>query len=233
MARIRIGLMYSNQVMVEARRLLFSTDADFDVVFDEGNANAGLELVPESTVDVLVVDTRLRGMSGVEFVARMHRRYLNPEAKLPKVILTAPFFSEELLLAAIRAGATDLVPESDGAAGLMAAIKSAMVQSQDINYRELKRFFEQGKVEAGSNPRWLLKLTDLEEREVSALALVEHGFNDSKAAEILGIPETSVRWAVENLMKRMGVATRAQMALALFEAGRLQADSRVPKELKN
>lgn len=213
--------------------MLFGTKPDFDVVFDEGLAVAAIQLVPESTVDVLVVDTRLRGMTGVEFVTKMHRRYLNPESKLPKVILTAPFFSEHLLLEAIRAGATDLVPESDGADALMAAIESAMVPSQELRYAELKKFFELTKVEPGSNGRWLLRLTDLSEREEKVLKLLEHGFNDVKISEVLGITETSTRWAVDSLMKRMGVATRAQLALALFEAGVLEADQKLPKEFKN
>lgn len=233
MPKIRIGLMYADSAMVDARRMLLGANPDFDVIFDEGLAVAALELVPESTVDVLVIDTRLRGMSGIDFVTKMHRRYLKPEAKLPKVILTAPFFSEVLLLEAIRAGATDFVPESDGAEALMSAIQSAVVPSQELRYAELKKFFELTKVEPGSNGRWLLRLTDLSEREEKVLLLLEHGFNDSKIAEILGITETSTRWAIDAIMRRMGVATRAQLALALFEAGALLADQKIPKELKN
>ena len=231
MARIRIGLMYADPAMVEARRMLFGTKSDFDVVFDEGLAVAAIQLVPESTVDVLIVDTRLRGMTGVEFVTRMHRRYLNTETRLPKVILTAPFFSEQLLLEAIRAGATDLVPEGDGADALIAAVESAMVPSQQLKYAELKKFFELCRVEPGSNGRWLLRLTDLSESEAKVLKLIEHGLNDSRISEALGIPETRIRWAVESIMKRIGVATRAQLALALFEAGILVADEKIPKKL--
>lgn len=229
MARIRIGLMYANREMIEARRLLFSTVKDFDVVFDEGLAVAALELIPESTVDVLVVDTRLRGLSGVEFISRMHRRYLTADSKLPKVILTSPFFSEQLLLEAIRAGATDLVTETDGPEALIAAIESAMVISPELKYAELKQFFTLTKVDPGSNQRWLLRLTDLSDREQKVFEFLKHGLNDAKTAESLGITETSVRWAVEAIMKKLGVATRAQLALALFEAGVLIADSRAPK----
>lgn len=231
MARIRIGLMYASREMTEARRLLFSAIEDFDVVFDEGLAAAALELVPESTVDVLVVDTRLRGISGVDFVNRMHRRYLTNESKLPKVILTSPFFSEQLLLEAIRAGATDLVTETDGPEALIAAIQSAMVASPEMKYGELKQFFNLVKVEPGSNQRWLLRLTGLSDREEKVLELLKHGLNDGRSAEVLGITETSVRWAVESIMKKLPVATRAQLALALYEAGVLIADGRAPKNL--
>lgn len=233
MPRIRLGLMYASREMIEARRMLFGALPDFDVVFDEGNAAAALELVPEASVDVLVVDTRLRGLNGIEFVTKMHRRYLNPESKLPKVIMTAPFFSQQLLLEAIRSGATDLVAESDGAASLLAAIESSQVPSQTINYRELKDFFKLVGVAEGENPRWLLRLTSPTDRERQILDLIKHGHNDPKISELLGITETSVRWGVDAIMRQMGVATRAQLALALFEAGELSADSKVPKEFRN
>jgi DNA-binding NarL/FixJ family response regulator len=149
----------------------------------------------------------------------MHRRYLSSEVKLPKVVLTAPFFSETLLLSAIRSGVADLVTEGDGVEALFDAIRAANQVNAETSYSELKTFFELQNVEPGSNPRWLLRLTDLSTRESSVLEQLEMGLSDSEISEKLGLTETTIRRAISTLMSRMGVATRAQFALALFEAG--------------
>lgn len=225
--------MYANADMVEARRLLLGTEPDFDIVYAEGLADAALELVPKAAIDVLIVDVRLRGLSGIDFVTKLHRRYLNPETTLPKVIVVAPFFSNELLLQAIRAGATDLVTEEDGAEELINAIKSAMASSRTIDYAELKTFFELTGLQPGSNQRWLLRLSGLSEREAKVLVLIEHGIAEEEIAKTLNLTETSVRRSIELIMATASIATRWQLVLALFEAGVLYADQKVPAALSN
>lgn len=227
-ATIRIGLMYSDALMSEARQMLLGTQEGFDVVFSTVLPEETLQKLPDLSLDVLVIDARLRGSSGVEFALRLQRRYLGSEVSIPKIILTAPFFSEQILLEAIRAGVNDLVTEEDGPKALIKAITSVMSRDNVTDFRDLKTFFQQTGLKAGSNPKWLLRLDNLEEQEQQVLEALEHGLKEREMAEKLGITSTRVRWAVESLMARLAVATRAQLALALYEAGVLYADYEEP-----
>lgn len=219
--RIRVGLLFADPLMLQSRRLLLSTQPDFDIVFESAMATDVLEQIPELSVDVLVVDQRLRGSTGLDFAARMHMRFLGEAVELPKIVMSVPFFSDEILLSAIRAGSTDLVAELDDPEDLFEAIRLSVQADRPVNYSALREFFEQQGVIPDSNSRWLLRLTDLSSREQRVLAFLAQGMSDNDIAIALKLTATSIRWAVNALMTKLGVVTREQLALALYEAGLL------------
>jgi DNA-binding NtrC family response regulator len=69
-----------------------------------GDAEAGLKLLRENTVDLVVTDLKLPGMNGLEFLQAIKRQ----SAALPVVVMTA-FGSVETAVEAMKAGASDYV----------------------------------------------------------------------------------------------------------------------------
>ena len=69
-----------------------------------GDAEAGLKLLRENTVDLVVTDLKLPGMNGLEFLQTIKRQ----NAAMPVVVMTA-FGSVETAVEAMKAGASDYV----------------------------------------------------------------------------------------------------------------------------
>src|SRR5438270_574632 len=69
-----------------------------------GDAESGLKLLRENTVDLVVTDLKLPGMNGLEFLQAIKRQ----NAALPVVVMTA-FGSVETAVDAMKAGASDYV----------------------------------------------------------------------------------------------------------------------------
>ena len=69
-----------------------------------GDAESGLKLLRENTVDLVVTDLKLPGMNGLEFLQAIKRQ----SAALPVVVMTA-FGSVETAVEAMKAGASDYV----------------------------------------------------------------------------------------------------------------------------
>jgi two-component system, NtrC family, response regulator AtoC len=69
-----------------------------------GDAEAGLKLLSESIIDLVVTDLKLPGMNGLEFLQAVKRH----NAALPVVVMTA-FGSVETAVEAMKAGASDYV----------------------------------------------------------------------------------------------------------------------------
>jgi DNA-binding NtrC family response regulator len=69
-----------------------------------GDAESGLKLLRENTVDLVVTDLKLPGMNGLEFLQAIKRQ----TAALPVVVMTA-FGSVETAVDAMKAGASDYV----------------------------------------------------------------------------------------------------------------------------
>ena len=87
------------------RRLLeLNLGEDGFTTLSAGDAEAGLKLLRENTVDLVVTDLKLPGMNGLEFLHAIKRQ----NAALPVVVMTA-FGSVETAVEAMKAGASDYV----------------------------------------------------------------------------------------------------------------------------
>ena len=106
---LRIGLIDADADIRFGRRMLIDSQDDCKVVFEEENATDALLRAPEALIDVLVIDHRVRGLDGIALIERLIPLYHEANSEVPAIILTGPYFSYELLLASIAAGATDLV----------------------------------------------------------------------------------------------------------------------------
>lgn len=221
-AKLRVGLLVGDELIRSSRAELFRATTDLDVVWQGDSGIAAMTDLTEVTVDVILVDVRIRGMSGTEFIQRYLRRYLGTEHQVPKFVLTAPFPSPELAIAAVRAGASDFVTEEDSAEELLAAMRGAVTGDTSTQFAELTEFFQSIGVVAGSHPRWHLRLGELPEREAKAFTLLSEAVPESELAAALGIPAMTVRATLASLMRGLGLATKAQLALAVYEAGRLE-----------
>jgi two-component system, NtrC family, response regulator AtoC len=87
------------------RRLLeLNLGEDGFSTLSAGDAEVGLKLLRDNTVDLVVTDLKLPGMNGLEFLQTVKRQ----NAALPVVVMTA-FGSVETAVDAMKAGAADYV----------------------------------------------------------------------------------------------------------------------------
>jgi DNA-binding NtrC family response regulator len=87
------------------RRLLeLNLGEDGFTTLSAGDAEAGLKLLRENAVDLVVTDLKLPGMNGLEFLQAIKHQ----NAALPVVVMTA-FGSVETAVEAMKAGASDYV----------------------------------------------------------------------------------------------------------------------------
>src|SRR5713226_1161969 len=87
------------------RRLLeLNLGEDGFTTFSAGDAEAGLKLLRENAIDLVLTDLKLPGMNGLEFLQAVKHQ----NAALPVVVMTA-FGSVETAVEAMKAGASDYV----------------------------------------------------------------------------------------------------------------------------
>src|SRR6201998_4794090 len=86
------------------RLLELNLGEDGFTTLSAGDAEAGLKLLRENPVDLVLTDLKLPGMDGLEFLQTIKRQ----NAALPVVVMTA-FGSVETAVEAMKAGASDYV----------------------------------------------------------------------------------------------------------------------------
>jgi DNA-binding NtrC family response regulator len=118
------------------RRLLeLNLGEDGFTTFSAGDAETGLKLLRENTIDLVVTDLKLPGMSGLEFLQSIKRQ----NAALPVVVMTA-FGTVETAVEAMKAGASDYVLKPFSLAEMRMVIRKELdvrnLQEENRSLRE-------------------------------------------------------------------------------------------------
>lgn len=219
---IRIAIVDGDEDIRSGRKAIIESIPDLKIVLEEDNAVRALERIPDALVDVMIIDQRLQAQDGAWLIERLRHRLDLDEALAAKIIMTAPYFSDELLIAAIRSGANDLVTQDLGPDQLLEAIYRAANTDSDFEPESLLRKFVELKLPPNDSTVFLIRLGDLSDREREIIRLLLHGVSEFEIAKRIDAPKYRVKQILDYMQKRTLTSTRTQLLLALFEAeGRL------------
>jgi DNA-binding NarL/FixJ family response regulator len=203
--RLRIVLVDDHEVVRLGLRSLLERQPDLMVVGEAETANEAVQAVESLAPDVVVLDIRLPGRSGVEACAEIKRR--RPETKI--VVLTS-YADDEVLLDAIAAGAEGYVLKQVGSDDLVQALRRVgrgerLLDPRLTNqvFARLREMRERERAEA---------FAGLSEQEIRLLALVAEGKTNREIGKTLYLSEKTVRNYVSEILAKLGLTSRVQAA---------------------
>ena len=109
MTRQRILLVDDHEVVRLGLKALLDEHDDFEVVAEAATARDAIEKTERHKPDVVVMDIRLKGGSGIEATQEITTNF--PDTK---VIMLTSYAEDEMLFSAIRAGAAGYVLKQIG-----------------------------------------------------------------------------------------------------------------------
>src|SRR5258708_21142677 len=144
------------------RRLLeVNLGEDGFTTFSAGDAESGLKLLRENSIDLVVTDLKLPSMNGLEFLQAIKHQ----NAALPVVVMTA-FGTVETAVEAMKAGASDYVLKPFSLAEIRMVIHKELDNSR---LREENRSLREALGEKYSHPNIVAVSSKMQE----VLATVE------------------------------------------------------------
>jgi DNA-binding NarL/FixJ family response regulator len=191
-------------------RGLLERQPGWEVIAEAATADESVSRALEYRPDVVVMDIRLAGGSGIEACRRII-------AALPDthVIMLTSYAEDELLFDAIAAGAAGYVLKQIGSDELVRAIdmvgRGEALLDPSLTRRVLARVREASRKEA------FAAFADLTEQELRVLALIAEGKTNREIAESLYLGEGTVRNYVSNILGKLGVSNRAEAAAYAVE----------------
>ena len=207
---IRVLLADDHNVVRGGIRALIEAENGI-VVIDE--ACDGVEAVLKARAlnpDVILIDLQMPRKTGVEAIEEI--KQTNPNAKI--LVLTS-YSDDEIVFAAIKAGALGYLLKESSTQELIQAIYDVHNGESSLHpviarklIRELNR--------PSSLPASDESLT---EREVEVLVLVARGLPNQDIANALIISERTVRTHVSNILSKLHLANRTQAALYALKEG--------------
>lgn len=210
MAKQRILLVDDHEVVRLGLRALLEHHPQFEVVGEAGTAKEALEQVAQHRPDVVLMDIRLPGASGIEACEEITQKY--PETK---VIMLTSYAEDEMLFSAIRAGASGYVLKQIGREDLIRAIEAVGRGEALLDPAVTQRVFQE--VRRAVREEEASAFANLSQQEKRVLLLVSEGKTNREIAKALYLGEGTVRNYVSSILSKLGVSNRAEAAAYAVE----------------
>jgi two-component system, NarL family, response regulator DevR len=206
----RILLVDDHEVVRLGLKALLERHQNFEVVAEAGTARDAVERVEEFSPDVVVMDIRLPGGSGIEACAEISARFPNS-----KVIMLTSYAEDEMLFSAIRAGAAGYVLKQIGGEDLVRAIEAVGRGEALLDPAVTQRIFQE--VRKAAKDEEASAFSALTQQEKHVLLLVSEGKTNREIAKALFLGEGTVRNYVSSILSKLGVSNRAEAAAFAVE----------------
>lgn len=213
MSRFRIALVDGDDAIRAGLRLMLDSQPDMQVVFEESVAEKLLETLPDLLVDTVVINHRLQGIDGVTLTKQLVERIASSQTRVPAFIVTGSFYTYELLIAAMRAGASDVVTQDSPASNLLDSIRNSRRTMAEVDLSKFAHFLDSNNFKPEPDASYLLKLAILSQAEKDVLELFSRVRSIDQIARDLNLQRQVVREHLENILASFGCATIEQLYL--------------------
>ncbi len=205
----RVVIVDDHVLLRQGLHALLRTEPSVVVLGEAGTTADALTAVARSRPDVVILDVRL--VNGVLRGVELCRRLTTAHPATRVVVLTTEL-TESVLLSALRAGASGVLLKDNDFAALVRAIQDVRAGRNALDSRTAALA---ARLVRRSGSADVPRLTD---READILVLLARGLSNRTISGRLFISETTVKFHVANVLRKMAAATRGE---AVFRAGEL------------
>jgi DNA-binding NarL/FixJ family response regulator len=192
--------------------LLDATDG-IEVVGEAADGAEAVDLVRHTAPDVVLMDIRMPRVDGIEATRRI---CADPGRHGSRVLMLTTFDQDDLVFAALHAGASGFLLKETRPQDLLQAIEVVAggdaLLAPGVTRRLIARF-----TELGPTPAPPPAVPDLTGRERDVLAAVATGRSNREIGEDLHMGYGTVKTHVSHLLTKLGCRDRAQLVVFAYE----------------
>jgi len=177
-----------------------------------GSGQEALRDLPTKRPDVVLMDIKMPGMSGIDCVRALRSR--TPAFKSPILMLTE-YAEDHMIFDALKAGANGYLLKEHASPGeLHAAIRDVFTGGAPFSpsiARKIAEYFRMTDVGAAPATKLTTRsLPELTEREVQVLELLNRGLAYKEIADWLGITIDGVSKHLQSIYRKLHVRSRSE-----------------------
>ncbi len=187
-------------------------DEGIEVVGEADRGETALEVVAQTSPDVVLMDLNLPGISGTEAT----RRLVAANPRLNVVVLTV-IEAETDVVESMVAGACGYLLKDTSVADIVNAIHAAARGESLLSPAIAAKLVS--RVRAAGSVATSLSRAALSDRELEVLRLVGEGRENREIADRLFISESTVKHHISSVLVKLGVGNRVQAAVHAVREG--------------
>lgn len=212
-APARVMLIDDHAIVRRGLRSILELEPDISVVAEAGGRSDALAILDGARPDVIVLDLKLSSehdTEGLDLCSEIVRR--RPQSN---VVILSTFLNERLLNQSLRRGAKAYVLKEVDVVELVRIIRRVSQGESGFDGRSaaMMRALVAGE-RAGPD-------TDFTEREREVTELIASGLTNAEIGRRIFVSESTAKFHVRNVMRKLGVHSRAEVAYAAGKRGLL------------
>lgn len=208
---ISIIIVDDHEVVRNGIRAFLETLPEFQVVGEAASGEEAIQLVADLIPDVVLMDLIMPGLDGIETTRAVKK--ISPRTQV--VVLTS-YHEDEHIFPALKAGAISYILKDMKMEKLVEALQRAIRNEVTLHPLVAARVLRNLR---GENSGEETIYADLTERELDVLKLIANGLSNSQIAGELVISENTVKGHVSNILSKLHLADRTQVAVYAWQKG--------------
>ncbi|MEV3987076.1 response regulator transcription factor [Nonomuraea sp. NPDC049758] len=211
MSAIRVMLVDDQELLRASLRTVLSADERIEVTHDVADGGQAIEVARRHRLDVVLMDIRMPRLDGVAATAEIVRI-----APATRVLMLTTFDDDELVVAAVRAGASGYLTKDVRPAALAQAVcdvasgTAALAPGVAATILGLLRQTPTRRTGA---------LDGLTPREVEIFGLLARGRSNAEIRAELVLSENTVKSHVRAVLQKLGLRDRVHAVIHAYENG--------------
>lgn len=207
----RVMLVDDHAIVRRGLRSILELEPDISVVAEAGGRSEALRLLDRVKPDVILLDLKLstdHDAEGLELCSAILAR--RPDSR---VVILSTFLDENLLNQSLRRGAKAYVLKEVDVVELVRIIRAVSRGESGFDSRSaemVRALLAHG--DDGVEP-------DLTAREREVIGLLAHGLTNREIGSRMFVSESTAKFHVHNVMRKLGVRRRAEVAYAAGKLG--------------
>lgn len=204
-------------VVREGLKQLLEVDGEIQVIVEASNGLECLRQLDKHSPDLIFMDVRMPGISGIETTRLVHQKY--PRIK---IIMLTIYDDDQYVTEAIQAGANGYVLKKVQRDELIQIIHLVMENQAFLDPSVTAKVFNLLKGEKNTPGRD--EKVSLTHRELEILKAMVAGHTDRKIGDFLHVSEHTVRSHIKSLYRKLRVSSKSQAVAKAFQNKIIQGE---------
>lgn len=227
--RIRVALVDDDALVRAGLRMILGGSTDIEIVAEAGDGVDGVDVVERERPDVVLMDIRMPRRDGLEATRLLLSESGKASRDKPvRIIVLTTFDADDMVMQALRAGASGFLLKDTEPGRLVEAIRtvaagepilSPSVTAQLISH--VAGFSSTGQSDAAEQSRRdtaRARLTRLTERELEVAQSIGRGLSNAEISRDLYLSIPTVKAHVSRILTKLGSDNRVQIAITVHDA---------------
>jgi NarL family two-component system response regulator LiaR len=215
--KIKVLIVDDHQVVRQGLRTFLELQPDIIVLGEASDGQAAVEMVRQLKPDVVLMDLVMPHLDGIAAT-----RQVKALGGVVKVIALTSFSEDDKVFSAIQAGASSYLLKDVSPEGLVEAIRAVFGGEARLHPDITRKLMEQVVQQTNQSRQDLPE--ELTGREMEVVRLVAQGRSNHEIAQALVISEKTVKTHVSNVLGKLHLDDRTQMAIYAIKHGLVEMD---------